>query len=153
MRRSQNEITDPLLIEQLLKKASVCHLGLSDSGKPYVVPMNYGYAGGSFYLHCAKEGRKIDILSRNNNVCVEVVVEYALESAESACDWTTHYTSVIGFGRANILTDPLERESALNYLMKSFTGLSSHMFSPKALQRVCLIRVDMEDIRAKDSEN
>lgn len=151
MRRSLKEITDPLTIEQLLQKASVCHLGLSDNGQPYVVPMNYAYSGNSFYLHCAMEGRKIDILSQNNRVCVEVVIDYALESADSPCKWTTRFTSVIGFGRAFILEDPIEKEAALNKLMEAYTGTPEHVFSPQALKRVCLIRVDTEDIRAKAS--
>lgn len=151
MRRSLKEITDPLRIEQLLKKASVCHLGLSDNGQPYVVPMNYAYTGNSFYLHCAATGRKIEILSENNRVCVEVVVEYALESADLACDWTTHFTSVIGFGRAIILEDPLEKVAALNILMEAYTGMPEHVFSPQALKRVLIIRVDTDDIRAKAS--
>lgn len=153
MRRSLKEITDPLVIDQLLKKTSVCHLAMSDGGQPYVVPMNYGYADGSFYLHCATEGRKLAVLSRNNRVCIEVVVEYAIESAESACDWTTHFTSVIGFGTAHILEDPLEKEAALNILMQSFTGIPKHAFSTQALGRVCVIRVDTTDIRAKDSSD
>ena len=151
MRRSLKEITDPLIIEHLLKKASVCHLGLSDHGQPYVVPMNYGYADGSFYLHCAAEGRKLDILSENNRVCVEVVVDYALQSADSACQWTTHFTSVIGFGTAKIINDPAEKETALNILMQAYTGRPLHTFSEQAMKRVSLIRVDTDDIRAKSS--
>jgi len=151
MRRSQSEITDPLLIEQLLKKASVCHLGLSDNGQPYVVPMNYGYAEKSFYLHCAQEGRKLDIISRNNQVCIEVVIDYSIESADSACSWTTRFTSVIGFGRAKVIDDPLEKESALNKLMQAYTGMPGHTFAPHSMRRVCVIRVDIDDIRAKES--
>ena len=151
MRRSLKEITDPLIIGQLLKKASVCHLGLSDHGQPYIVPMNYGYADKSFYLHCATEGRKLDILSENSRVCVEVVVEYALQSADTPCEWTTHFTSVIGFGTAKIISDPIEKEAALNILMKAYTGKSLHDFSEQAMKRVCLIRVDTDDLRAKSS--
>ena len=151
MRRALKEITDPAVIDQLLKKASVCHLGLSDNGQPYVVPMNYGYADKCFYLHCATEGRKLAVISRNNRVCVEVVVEYALESADVPCNWATRFTSVIGFGLAVILEDPLEKEIALNKLMQGYTGTDANVFSPHALKRVCVIRVDVDDIRAKGS--
>lgn len=151
MRRAKNEISDPVIIEQLLKKASVCHLGLSDDGLPYVVPMNYGYSGGCFYLHSANEGRKLDILSRNNQVCIEVVIEYSIESADVPCSWTTNYTSIIGFGRAHVLEDLEEKEKALNCLMQAYTGTPVHAFSAQSMKRVCVIRVDIDDIRAKDS--
>ena len=151
MRRAKNEISDPLIIEQLLKKASVCHMGLSDDGHPYVVPMNYGYSGGCFYLHSAGEGRKLDILSRNNQVCIEVVIDYSIESADAPCNWTTNYTSVIGFGRAYILEALEEKEKALCKLMQAFTGTPVHAFSAHSMKHVCVIRVDIDDIRAKDS--
>ncbi len=42
MRRKDKEITNKAEIEAILKKAFICHLGLSDGDQPYVVPMNYG---------------------------------------------------------------------------------------------------------------
>ena len=43
MRRQKREVTDPVKIEQIIKKAGVVHLGMVDEGKAYIVPLHYGY--------------------------------------------------------------------------------------------------------------
>ena len=47
---------------------------------PYIVPLHYGYEYTEgiliFYMHCAKEGHKLDLIRSNPNVCIEVAVSY-----------------------------------------------------------------------------
>ena len=43
MRKREREITDEAMIRDILDRAQVMHLGLSDEGQPYVVPMYYCY--------------------------------------------------------------------------------------------------------------
>ena len=39
-------------IESVLKQCSICFVGMADTdGKPYMIPMNFGYKDGSLYLH------------------------------------------------------------------------------------------------------
>lgn len=151
MRLSKNEIADMIQIEKFLAGANVCHLGMSDKGQPYVVPMNYGYSDGQFYLHCAAAGRKLDILRENNLVCVEVTVDAHVISEGSPCSWSTAYTSVIGFGRAFLIEAAAEKEAALNKLMHSYTGSSQHEFNAQSMNRVTVIRIEIDDIRAKQN--
>ena len=40
MRRQKREVTDPVKIEQIIKKAGVVHLGMVDEGKAYIVPLS-----------------------------------------------------------------------------------------------------------------
>ena len=56
MRRKEKEIKDTAEIEEILSKAFVCRLGLCDNGRPYVVPLCFGYEDNALYIHCAKEG-------------------------------------------------------------------------------------------------
>lgn len=56
MRRKDKEITDPRKIEAVLKKAAIIHIALLDGDRPYIVPLNYGYAENTIYFHCAREG-------------------------------------------------------------------------------------------------
>ena len=44
MRRKDRQITDLEAIRAILDKAKVLHLAMIDGARPYVVPMNYGYA-------------------------------------------------------------------------------------------------------------
>lgn len=76
MRRRDREVTDFNEIIHILDSGKVLHLGLVDQGKPYIVPMNYGYVMENdklvFYVHGALEGRKLDIIRSNSDCCVQI---------------------------------------------------------------------------------
>ena len=80
MRRRDREVTDSNEIIHILDTGKVLHLGLVDQGKPYIVPMNYGYIleGDKlvFYLHGALEGRKLDIVRNNSIVAFRLSATY-----------------------------------------------------------------------------
>ena len=91
MRRKDREITDPEQIRAILGRARVLHLGLYDGEYPYVVPMHYGFTFEdgklTLYTHCAKEGRKLELLRRDARVFVEIDTDEALPPGETACSW------------------------------------------------------------------
>ena len=64
VRRQDREIKDEAEIEGLMKKATVCHLVLTDGAEPYAVPVSYGYEKNAIHFHSALEGRKVDILKK-----------------------------------------------------------------------------------------
>ncbi len=47
------------------------HLGCSDAGKPYIVPMAYVYRENALYGQTT-EGKKVEMLRRNQLVCFQV---------------------------------------------------------------------------------
>lgn len=151
MRRANAAITDPLSIEKLIVSASVCHLALCDGNTPYVVPMNYGYADGVFYLHCAKEGRKLDILRENNNVCIEITIHSQLISADEPCAWSTKYTSIIASGHAYVIETPDEVAEKLDTFMKAYDHKDGHTFNPSSLARTNIIKVIPDNISCKST--
>jgi nitroimidazol reductase NimA-like FMN-containing flavoprotein (pyridoxamine 5'-phosphate oxidase superfamily) len=71
LRRADKEITDRDEIESIIRKSLVCRLGLTDNARLYIVPLCFGYTDNRLYFHSATEGRKIEILKRNNEVCFE----------------------------------------------------------------------------------
>ena len=71
MRRKNRQVTDWKEIKEIVGRCKVARLGMNDDGKVYVVPMNYGCEtedGGrlTFYFHCAREGRKMDVLKKKS---------------------------------------------------------------------------------------
>ena len=122
MRRSEKEVKDIHEIESILKRAIICRIGLCDGNIPYIVPMNYGYKDNCIYLHSAKEGRKIDIIRENPNVCFEVETDIKLvHGGDIACKWGMKFVSVIGHGKARIIEDRNQKEKALAILMEQYT--------------------------------
>ena len=75
MRRKDKEISDRSAIEDIIKRSTVCRLAMSDNNSPYVIPINFGYENSTVYFHSAREGRKIDILKKNPNVCIEFDID------------------------------------------------------------------------------
>jgi hypothetical protein len=100
MRRHEKEITDISEIEEILQKGQVCHIGLSNDGQPYVVPMNYGYRDGYLYLHSAPVGQKVDMARKNPKICFEVDIDGEVySSGPESCNWSCKYRSIISTGR------------------------------------------------------
>ncbi len=148
MRRSDRAITDPQELESVLREGAVCRMGLCDEGKPYVVPMNYGYRDGSVFLHSAAEGRKIDILRRNPSVCLEFEKDVELVPAEAACSFSMKYRSVIASGKAVFLEGTEEKSFGLNAIMLQYTS-REFVFPPQALEKIVVLRVDLEECSGK----
>lgn len=150
MRRHEREIREIRDLHEILQKGHVCRLGLCDDGQPYVIPMNYGFRGHSLYFHCAREGRKIDILRRNDRVCIEVDTDTLIVKAETPCRWTAKYRSVIGFGRARIIDDEEEKKDGLDVILKHYGGGGGE-YNEKSLQRTFVIEVVLESMTGKQS--
>jgi len=150
MRRSDKQITDPAELESLLRSSELCHLSMVDDGKPYVVPMNFGYTDGALYFHSAPEGRKIDILGKNPDVCFSIISRNILVKGEKACTWTAKFSSVIGTGRASIVDDRAGKEEGLSILMKQYSD-EEYDFSGENLDGVVIIRVEVLEMTGKSS--
>lgn len=153
MRRKDRQITDREEILRIVDKAKVLHLGIAGSEYPYVVPLHFGYeyADGSlvFYLHCAKEGRKLDLIRENPRVCVEMECSVELVSGgDLPCKYGSRFASVIGFGRAEIVSDEQEKRKGLALLMKNQTGRDFE-FSGQMAATVEVIRIIVTEFTAK----
>ncbi|HEX2987823.1 MAG TPA: pyridoxamine 5'-phosphate oxidase family protein [Chloroflexota bacterium] len=108
-------------MEQILREEVVGYLGLSDNGKPYVVPLNYAYMSGKIVFHCALTGQKLDAIRRNPHVCFTVGRQVG-DVRDHANDPVCHpdSDSVICYGMARLLEDHTEREAALNAFNRRF---------------------------------
>ncbi len=87
MRRKDKQVGDPALIDGLFSAGRVCRIGMVDNGEPYIVPVNYGYADNTLYIHSAAAGRKIDILKRDSRVCFEIESPAEIVEHAEPCHW------------------------------------------------------------------
>ncbi len=46
---------------------------IGDGGYPYTVPINFVYAEGVLYFHCAVEGHKLDAIRASDKACFTVI--------------------------------------------------------------------------------
>jgi nitroimidazol reductase NimA-like FMN-containing flavoprotein (pyridoxamine 5'-phosphate oxidase superfamily) len=150
MRKKEKEIRDTAEIEAVIRKADTCRLGLSVDNQAYIVPLNFGFDGKYLYFHTAREGKKIDMIRRNNRVCFEMDVNCQMVRAENPCDWTMKFQSVIGYGKAFLLTDAEEKRRGLDAIMAHYSGRLGE-YPENLLDRLAVIRVDIETMTGKQS--
>ena len=152
MRRNDREITDSAGIETILREAQVCRLAFADGNEPYIVPVCFGFEPGSLYFHSAPEGKKIDMIRKNPRICFEVDFCDGIVKGDRACSWGMRYRSVIGFGHAEILSDPAVKQRGLNCIMQQYHG-GVHEFSEADLRSVTVVRIIIESMTGKTSKN
>jgi nitroimidazol reductase NimA-like FMN-containing flavoprotein (pyridoxamine 5'-phosphate oxidase superfamily) len=148
MRRNEKEIKDRKDIDDIIKRCRVCRLAICDGGQPYVVPLNFGYDGRSLYFHTAPEGRKIDIIKRNNRVGFEFDILHDIVTAEQACKWGAKYESVMGSGTAEIVDDLEAKKEALQLIMRQY-GNGTWDFKEEILKKTLVLRVRILEISGK----
>ncbi len=153
MRRADREVTDGGKIREILEKAKIVHIGMVDDGRPYVVPMHYGYQYENgvltLYMHGAKEGRKCDVLAKNPQVFIEI--ETDVEDASGGdipCNYGAFYASIMGDGKAAILTDTAEKVEALQILMRTQTK-REFVITEQMSRNVQVFRVIVPHLTAK----
>ena len=148
MRRKDREIKDKAEIERIIQEALVCRVALSDGDSPYVFPVCFGFKDGTIYFHSAQEGKKIEILKKNNKVCFEMDIDTKLIEGEKGCEWGIRYSSVIGFGTASFIEDIEEKKKALHVLLAHYSD-KSYEFPEPSLDQVAIIKIRVESMTGK----
>jgi nitroimidazol reductase NimA-like FMN-containing flavoprotein (pyridoxamine 5'-phosphate oxidase superfamily) len=148
MRRSDREITDRKTMEEIIRSARVCRLGLIDGDLPYIVPLNFGYRNGTFYFHSARAGKKIELLARGRKVCIEIDEGHELVSAEAACNWGMRYVSVIAYGLPRFIEEPTAKREALAIIMAQYTD-GAYEFPESAISATAVFAVDADILTGK----
>jgi nitroimidazol reductase NimA-like FMN-containing flavoprotein (pyridoxamine 5'-phosphate oxidase superfamily) len=140
MRRKDREITEIEEILEVIGRCKVCRLAMAENNLPYVVPLNFGwdYEDGelSLYFHGAREGKKIDILKKNPEVCFEMDGAHRLIEGPEPASYSFAYESVIGFGRVEFLEGDEEKTYGLNRLMVHQAGKGDFVYPAPQLQTV-----------------
>ena len=127
MRRADRELTDVADIKRIVAEAKVLHLGLVDDGRPYVVPLHYGFDltddALTFYMHGAREGRKLDVIRANPTAFVELDCDVEqVSGGDVPCRYGSLYASVMGEGEACVLEDADEKVRGIELLMQNQAG-------------------------------
>ncbi|MBR1770297.1 MAG: pyridoxamine 5'-phosphate oxidase family protein [Bacteroidales bacterium] len=148
--RRQDRVLSKERAMELIKVAEYGVLSLcGKDGIPYGIPVNHIYDGEkSLYIHCAPEGRKLEILKENEDVSFCIVGRVNLLAEK----FTTEYESVILKAKAHINLSENEKRKALTLLIDKFspqykeTGLK---YMEKSFHRTEIIRLDIEEFSGK----
>ena len=152
MRRKTQQLA-PERVKEILSRRTCGTLAvLGDEGYPYAVPLSYVYHNGRIYFHCAKSGHKLDAVRACNKVSFCVIDQDEIVPAE----FTTYFRSVIVFGRAREVTDPVELMDAMKALSAKYSPKESEdafrieMKVSKAA--LCVLALDIEHKTGKEAK-
>lgn len=152
MRRSDREVGNEAEIWDIIESSDVCRLAFADNGTPYLVTLNFGYSRkgmGILWFHCASEGRKLEMMRRNNLVCFAMDTDHKLYGGEKGCDWGMNFRSVVGYGRLNEAESPAEKNEGLDSIMNHYTGRSGFTYDEKTLSRTTVLKLEITELSAK----
>lgn len=152
MRRKDREITNLEEIKTILDQGTFLTVAFCDDEGPYSLPLSYGYDEKdgkiTFYIHSAKEGRKVDAFKKGVKVSVSVTSFDGYHGSESGDSWTCYFKSFIGFGSAAEITLHKEKAYALNTLMKR-VAKREFDFSEKDLSNTAIFAFNIDSYSAK----
>jgi len=136
-------ITEKKDIIEIIRRCQYCHLAMTDpDGKPYVIPLNFGFSDDVIYLHGARHGKKTDILKQRPDVCINFTTDHLLryQNEQVACSWTMKYRSVLCRGKAEFISDPDEKIAALHIVMSQYSK-GEFKFNPPSIREVSVWKV------------
>lgn len=138
-------------VERIIRQCEVCNLAMIDpDNAPYVIPMNFGYANDTVYLHSSRTGKKVDILKKNNRVSLSFSTDHELrwQSEKVACSYSMRYRSVLASGRVEFIEDMQEKVDALNVIMKNYTD-RSFKYNDPAVRDVLVFKVVIDKLEGR----
>ena len=152
MRRHRQQLPDDVALEVLQSATSGVLSVMGDDGYPYGVPLSHSYKDGKLYFHSAVEGHKIDAIRNCDKACFTVI---AGDDVKYDGSFTTHFTSVICFGRIRILEGDEVSRAAHMILGEKFEGdLHAEWIESmeKDLHRMLMIEFEIEHMTGKEAK-
>lgn len=151
MRRSDREIRDIHEIIRIMEQCDVCRLALNDEEYPYILPVNFGMQMENgqivLYFHGADQGRKYDLIRKDNRASFEMDRAHKLVLEGDTGNCTMEYESVMGRGKIEIVPEE-EKYEALNLLMRHYHK-EDFSFNQKVIPRTTVMKLVVEQITGK----
>ena len=148
MRRSRQALSQEECLA-VLERGTSGVLALSgDEGYPYALPISYLYKDGKLYFHCATTGHKIDAVKRCEKASF-CVIDQDIVIPER---FTTHYRSVIAFGRISILDQGQEFMDAILALADRYApGMkeAAQQETEQSMPALCMLAMEIDHMTGK----
>lgn len=151
VKRKDRAVEDEAWIRALLHRAPTGTLATVDDGQPFINVNLFVFdqAEDTIYMHTARAGQTRTTVERDARVCFSVGEMGRLLPANTALDMSVEFSSVVLFGRASIVEDPVQATRALQLLLdKYFThlkpGRDYRPITPEELARTAVYRIQIE---------
>ncbi len=146
MRRKDREM-DPSWALDVLERAPYVTVSLACGDTPYAVPLSLARDGDdTFYFHCAKEGKKLDLIGKNPAVFLSAVARCKPTVGPLDNSFTLEFDSATATGTAALVTDREEKIHALRLVCQRFLPRHMDAFDDAialSLERTAVVRITL----------
>lgn len=154
IRRKEKIVTDGN--EKILpfKTAKYVTIAMCEGNQPYLVTLSHGYdeENNCIYFHCAREGKKVDILEKNREVWGQALLDKGYQ--QGSCDHLYHTTQFRG--EVSFVEDVNEKKRALKIMISQREEdperVIKRQVKTDSVNRVNVGRIDIGYISSKKSE-
>jgi nitroimidazol reductase NimA-like FMN-containing flavoprotein (pyridoxamine 5'-phosphate oxidase superfamily) len=154
IRRKEKEIKDKNEMLAILEAAKYVVIAMCRENEPYLATLSHGYdrERNCIYFHCAKEGKKVDILNEQNEVWGQALMDKGY--IQGSCD---HLYATTQFkGRVTFVESKDEKKHALEVMINALEDnpqeVMDSQLSEKSIEGVQIGRIDIEHMSGKKSE-
>jgi nitroimidazol reductase NimA-like FMN-containing flavoprotein (pyridoxamine 5'-phosphate oxidase superfamily) len=153
IRRKEKTIKDNEEMKAILKHAKYVTIAMCREKEPYLVTINHGYDPDRnvIYFHCAKEGKKIDILKANNTIWGEALLDEGYVTGK--CDHlyrTVHFNGTVTF-----VEETEEKRHALITMIQQLEPnperVIKKQITEESIEKVNIGKIDIKYMTGKKS--
>ncbi len=153
LRRKEKEIEDPVEMRGILAGTRYITIAMCRENEPYLATLSHGYdeERNAIYFHCAREGKKVEILRANDRVWGQAIDDRGYVPGK--CDHL--FASVQFGGRVRFVEDAEEKRRALGVMIRQLERepekVLAEQVTEAAVTKVCIGRIDIEFLSGKRS--
>ena len=139
-------------INPILDVGFLAHVGFCINGQPFVIPTLYGRDGERLYLHGSAVSRMLRELETGIAACVTVTLMDGLVLSRAAFDHSMNYRSVVAFGTAQKIADPVKKIASLRVISEHLiAGRWKDVRGPseKELKATTVLEFSIEEASSK----
>lgn len=112
-RYPSRSVSDKLTLYEIIDEGLFCTIAFNREGIPHQIPTGFCRVNDDLYIHASTKSHFIESII-GETVSYSVTLMDALVLAPTAFDHSFNYRSVIGFAKAEELTDPEEKRKFFN---------------------------------------
>ena len=151
MRRNDREVRDIDEIFDILCRCDTIRIAMQGEDGPYIVPVSFGAERAGervvVYFHCAREGKKVDMIRACPRVAVEADRFIRIEMTDHGV--TTRYESVVGRGTCEFPEDGDEIVHGLRVLLEHYGYLDYDLCRCRPVSSLRVGRIVLDEITGK----
>jgi nitroimidazol reductase NimA-like FMN-containing flavoprotein (pyridoxamine 5'-phosphate oxidase superfamily) len=152
-RHPERGVYDRATIDAILDEALVCHVAwVTPEGTPRVIPTIHVRIGDTLYIHGSEASRTLGGLRTGIECCIETTLIDGIVLARSTPMHSLNYRSVVLYGVAWEVTDPIEKDEAQRALVEHVVpGRTAEVRMPndRELKETAILAIPLDEASAK----